>query len=52
MRLKGEYRLRFHREDGTESVIAAKMRVTIKVVFPSVWFYDSEGDGDPAGRPI
>jgi hypothetical protein len=50
--LVGEYRLRFHREDGTEIVSAAQMFVTVEAAFPSVRFYDSEGDYDPKGRPV
>lgn len=50
--ITGEYRLRFHREDGTEIVSAAQMIVTVEAAFPSVRFYDSEGDYDPKGRPV
>jgi hypothetical protein len=48
--VRGKYRLRYHREDGTVIVFATKLRVTVEVAFPSVRFYDSEGDYDTKGR--
>jgi hypothetical protein len=48
--IRGEYRLRFHREDGTEIVTATKLFVSVEVAFPSVRFYDAERDYDTKGR--